>query len=393
MGLRTVVVRLGAGFVLLVSVACGAMIADEPSDPVPLEGDGAATDSSSQEAPSAVDGGRVTRPAATCSLAPGPSCVLEECVRRTLHVSESPGAPHGIVSDASFVYWLEQPATNDGYNGHAPARVLRVDKVGATDESRTTPLASDQMAATAIALDGEWLYWTVYDKGTERIAKLRRVRADCGGGCVPEEVAVLPPGIRIMKLVRGAPGVLFGAGEAGDVFRFTVKGDLAKTTGPLITKKGVGSVVVTDEYVYAAGLQDSTIARMDPEGASVVPAFIKLPRVDAGDQGVSHVWTDCREAWATRGPTSVLRLALGDGGAETLRNDIALSVYGLAGDATYLYIAGANEGLAAFDLTTNVLTLLHGGKVFNVAADAEGVYWGEHDIDKQAAGTIYMIVK
>jgi len=105
------------------------------------------------------------------------------------------------------------------------------------------------------------------------------------------------------------------------------------------------------------------------------------------------MWTDCTDTWAVRGPrASIVRFGLSDGQFTTIADDLSLSIYGTAGDAEYVYIAGANEGVAALDRQTKTLTLVHRGKVFALAVDDDGVYWGEHDIGS-SAGTIYMMVK
>jgi hypothetical protein len=301
------------------------------------------------------------------------------------------------MTDATHVYWIEHPTTVEGYNGNGIARVLRTDKLGATEPSHTTVLATGQTLAVTLALDGPWIYWTVYevvDGG--QVSKLRRVPRECGPTCPPpEEVAVLSiPGQRMIRLLRFSPGVLFGVTDGGHVYRFVVDGNVAKVEGPIVVTSYLPSFVATDEHVYAAGAVSPNVARVEPSGLAVAPAFFTIPP-DGGQAGVANLWTDCSEIWATRGSdASFVRIALADGGLTTVDNDVPLDVYDMAGDADYLYIAEPNLGLYVMPRAAGAkVAQIYTGKVFRVAVDAEGVYWGEHTIEAPAAGTIYMLVK
>ena len=387
--------RLGAAMAALAGVACGALLADDPDEPVPA--DGGTPDAHASDDASSLDVGPA--PSALCSIPRAPSCVPEDCPRRTLYASPSKAAPHGIVADDTFVYWLEQPATDLGYNGHEAARLLRVDKLGANDTSHAMVLATGQMAATALALDDGWLYWTVYEhsgSGGALTSVLRKVPASCGAaGCPPPtDLVAFAPGVRLTKLVRVARGVLFALGEAGHVSRIDVGGGGAVRLSAATEKSGEASVIGAGEHVFIASSHDEEIARMDLEGTSLDPSYFVVPERDGGDEGISNMWTDCTDAWAVRGPSaSIVRFGLSDGQFTTIAQGLSLSIYGTSGDAEYLYVAGANEGVAALGRQTQTLTLVHRGKAFALAVDDDGVYWGEHDIGASSAGTIYMMVK
>jgi len=373
--------------------ACGQVLAEDTVLPA---SDGGASDGPTVVVDAAT-GDVATTPAGACSAPPAPSCNPQSCTKRVLHESASVrGAPWGIATDDSFVYWLEQPATNDGYNGHAAARVLRASKDAVASSRQGTALATDQPRAISIAVTGGWAYWTVYEGSADSMfAELRRIRTNCEGSCEIDAVGITTEGVRIMKLVPAAPGVLFGLSESGHVFRFDVGGSALTVAGPLIVKGKFPSLVVTGQHVLVSSANSDTISRIDLAGMDVVPSFISIPPRDGGEPGISNMWTDCTDVWARRGPkTELVRLSLLDAGLSTISDsDVALTPYDVAGDARFVYLAGANEGLFALDRTTSKLEEVGGIKAFAVATDAEGTYWGEHDIDHPSAGTIYMMVK
>ena len=272
--------------------------------------------------------------------------------------------------------------------------MLRVSKDPGPPRTAATELAKDQSRATALTVIGGWVYWATYDVGSATYAELRRVRADCQGSCEPDAVAVPMEGVRIVKLVPSAAEALYALGEAGHVFRVDLRGPMMTVAGPLHEKGILPSLVVTRHHLLVSSARSDTVSQLEL-GGDVVSNFISIPPRDGGDPGISNMWTDCRDVWARRGPTTELvRLSLADAGLQTVSDaGLALSPYDVAGDAQYIYFAGANEGLFALDRTTNALDKIGGLKAFGVATDAEGTYWGEHHIDHPSAGTIYMMVK
>jgi hypothetical protein len=395
MGLVAKKVCVALGLALFVGAGagagCGRVLAeDTPASP---------PDSGERDDASPADAGAADASAtdvSACQLAPAPSCGLEVCTKRILHAPKSPGAPWGIATDESSVYWLEQPATADGYNGKASARVLRASKGPNNDASQATELATEQQQAITLAVTGGAVYWTVYDGASpDPFSTLRRVRTDCPGNCLPESLLVTMEGVRIMKLVPAGAGVLFGIGETGQVFRFDVGGTQMSMAGPLLVKSWLTSLARTDQHVFVSSHDSATISRMDVDGSNLVESFLTVPSRDGGEPGLTNMWSDCTQnVWARRGPgMELVHLSLADAGMRTLVESAALTLFDVAGDARYLYLAGANEGLFALDRETDALTKVGGAKTFAVAADDDGVYWGEHHIGIASAGTIHMLVK
>ena len=375
---------------VVVVAGCGKFLAGDPPE-MPPDASFPEDSSPGDAAPDAVapDDG-------ACRLAPAPSCSPTSCPKLVLHdTAGARTAPWGIATSDKAVFWLEQPATNEGYNGNAMARVLRAPK----DPSGgiTTELALGQARAITLAVMGGWVYWTVYDVAVDQFARLRRVRTDCAGGCSPEELLVTTRGVRIMKLVPVGETTLFGIGEAGQIVRFDVGGAKMSMAGPLFEKPGFASLANTGHHVFVSSNNSPTLARMDLDGTNIDEKFLAVPSGDGGaEPGINSLWYDCQEKlWARRGPgTDLVSLSLADGQMHTVKAQAKLTVYDVGGDARYLYLAGANEGLFALDRQGSAtLEPVGGVKVFAVAVDDAGVYWGEHDTDTPMAGTIYMLTK
>ncbi len=370
---------------------CGRFLGSDPELPPDAGGaEGSAPGDAALDVAATDDG--------ACALAPAPSCALTLCPKRALHTPVGDGgAPWGIATSESAVFWLEQPATNEGYNGNATARVLRAPKD--PDAGVVMELAVGQPRAISLAVMGGWVYWTVYEITATPLATLRRVRTDCPGPCTFEQLPLPNKGLRIMKLVPAGGETLFGIGEAGQVLRFDVGGATMSMAGPLLEKPGFASLANTGHHVLVSSNNSPTLARMGLDGTNIVEDFLPVPTGDrdgGAEPGINHLWYDCQaRLWARRGPgTDLVSLSLTDGELRTIKAQARLTVYDVTGDARYLYLAGANEGLFALDRQgSTTLEPVGGAKVFAVAVDDEGVYWGEHDIATPMAGTIYMLAK
>ena len=107
------------------------------------------------------------------------------------------------------------------------------------------------------------------------------------------------------------------------------------------------------------------------------------------------MWTDCTDVWARRGPaTQIVSFPLADPVVETRVESVPMTLYDVAGDAKYLYYAGANEGVFVYERSgSSPPTRIGGDKAFAIAVDSDGVYWGEHKIESPLAGAIYKLVK
>lgn len=372
---------LAAACVALV-LACasdyGAAVEAEPgADAGPPPADAAAPVADAGDAEASAEG--------ACRAPRAPSCEPAQCAQRELHASAG-GYPFGIATDAAYVYWLEQRAPGDAYNGTGTATLLRTKRDGG---GAPLLLASSQAQATALALAGGFLYWATYDPspGGPHEAHLRRVSASCTPPCAPEDVTGAAPlvGKPIVKIVPFG-GDLLLAVQAGPVLRW-----LPGLGAAEIEDLGFApDVIDTGGGAYATGEGKPYVLRIPRGPASVTKPFWLTP-LDGGAAGLHRLATDCTHLFGLRGPSETLYRAPLDGGAlEPIGVGPSATTYDLGADARWLYAASPNAGgLAVLDPQTGTRVVLASGNVFALAVDDDGVYWGDHD----GTGKLRMMVK
>jgi hypothetical protein len=326
-----------------------------------------------------------------CTAHRPPGCDPAACEKRTLYASAG-GYPFSIVSDATNVFWVEQRAPGDPYNGAGLARILRTTRAGSADDSKAEILAIDQPRATALALAPPYLYWTTYEAAdAESYGHIKRVGTSCAAPCVPEDVTGGNPlkGNPFRQIVPDGDALLL-VEASGVVFRWVPGLGAAEigTLGPF------GSLVATNDGTLGAGPQKSSVVRIAPGGASLAEAFT-IPPLDGGAAGLAWLATDCTTLFGVREPTATLyRGNLGETVVVPMTpvgsGVAAIAFFDLAADAKWVYGAGANAGgLIVLEPASGLGLNVAPGNVFAIAVDDQGVYWGEHG----GAGTLRMMVK
>jgi hypothetical protein len=310
--------------------------------------------------------------------------------KRTLYSPAGRMYPFAIATDATHVTWVAQPGVTDGgddtepYNGNASAVILRVSKLG---NAPPVVLARDQPRVKALVLEGDSVYWTTFANGIPTLVRLPR-DADCAAGCAtPEVVAPLSGGYPVSRLVRAAPGILFGMGDTGKLFRI----ELGSLPTVVIETGAYPAMTATATHVFAAGLESARVQRSTLGRPPMVDdPYLDIP--EGGPVGVGPIATDCTSLWMVRG-TELLRHEL----AVTPRTltpfaDFGTGLFDLATDAKYVYGGAPNAaGVFVIDRVSSGLSQLYAGNVFGLAVDDDGVYFGEHG--GAGAGTITMLVK
>jgi hypothetical protein len=385
-----------------VSMAAGSACGSFDGEPPGATADGG-VEASTADAPP-VDGFVDARGAdADADAAPGtvgplcpppaaPSCAPESCPQRTLYVPDVPSYPFGITTDTAHVYWLEQVGSDGStdYNGKGNARVLRGDRVGANDASRANVLATGQPYAKAIALALPYLYWATFDPNAST-SSLLRVKADCVAPCKAEPVATYPA--RISRLAAVGTTDLLALGEdGGKLVHFSLGADGSVSAGlALLSSSNFPGLAVTSTHAYVSGALTKIIGRAEVSGVSSLPSWASMS-FDAGtDLGLGLLATNCTDLFGIHG-SQLVRVGLGNG-AISLTTTAPLSVYDLAADARYVYLASLNGyGVSALDTTTGTLkAVVQNQSMFSLAVDSVGVYWGEHGFS--GGGRLVMLEK
>lgn len=310
---------------------------------------------------------------------------------RVLYSPTTPKAPFGIATDKTHVTWVEQEVTDAAVPTEAlgtPARILRVAKAGGAP----TVLARDQLAATAVAVDGAYAYWTTWD-GTTSTLWRSPLTTNCDeGSCPPpEQLTAFSMDDRVRFIARYAAGQLVFTTEAGVVYLVELP---VGAPQQILRTSASPSVTLTDTHLYAANFE-STISYVQRSTVATPPEInaklITLPGVDAGNGAVTHMSSDCTGLWMLRLTSSGRAVdfqPLDDAGLEHV-TDISIATMQIVADSTHLWLASQNQGLAAVSHADGSSKVVHSGSVRRVAVDDDGVYFG--DLNK--SGALYMLLK
>lgn len=196
--------------------------------------------------------------------------------------------------------WVEQEVTDAAVPTEAlgtPARILRVAKAGGAP----TVLARDQLAATAVAVDGAHAYWTTWD-GTTSTLWRSPLTTNCDeGSCPPpEQLTAFSMDDRVRFIARYAAGQLVFTTEAGVVYLVKLP---VGAPQQILRTSASPSVTLTDTHLYAADFE-STISYVQRSTVATPPEInaklITLPGVDAGNGAVTHMSSDCTGLWMLR---------------------------------------------------------------------------------------------
>lgn len=379
-----------AGALALGLAACGSFDAEESPLPLseaapPIPQDGAVADSAADTGDGDGDGSAPE----LCTIPRAPACAFVSCASRALYEPSVPSFPFGIDTDATHVFWVDQPEVDGGnaYNGDEKSRVLRAAKAKGAGGAEI--LATQQGQSTAIAVDDASVYWVaqVATGGFE----LRRIAKGCSVPCVPVVVAQAPG--RLQAFRRTASGVFFAL--SGDrAYRLDVRSNNPVFVDLEIPLGVLPALTTIDEHAYFAADGYGFVARAGVDSGVVEPEYIPIGLVDGGLSGFGAMTNDCSSLWVDRrrpAGVNLHRLALD--GTLTFRARLDGMVFGMTADARFVYIAQPNAG-GVYAVETAGSTppiAVARGNVWAVATDADGVYWGEHQ--RGTGGRLHMLVK
>lgn len=299
---------------------------------------------------------------------------------------ESADYPWGVVTDATAVWWVSQVAkrtddqqNSDAYNGVSDhGRVHRLDKTAENRAWKETLIVdADEKRATAIAIDGESVYWATVPS-PNRI-QMRRVPRSCTSGCAPANAGdafnnVAP----IVRMRRAADGYLFLLSDAGVIYTFhTPNNELSVGVfgGP-----NEGFAPRNDD-VFVSTYQNATVGRFERSASTTTTTYTTFPPVpvDGGDPGAALLATDCQSLFAHRSGKTVWKSDITAPGFAFFAPSDATDVYELGADAYWIYIGSANGfGFRAVSIETGQAFPLLTGSYWRIAIDDSGVYAGEH---------------
>lgn len=392
---------------VMVSASCSSFT-EEDAPPVEDGGaDGVAPDASpidgGGDGPIPLDGGGMNL-RLPCPPPRAGNTVATGWKRRKLYVPPGPAGrmyPFAIATDAQYVTWVAQLGTPDGgadtapYNGIGTAVVMRASKLGT---GTVKVIARDQPSAVTVALDGPDVYWVTE---TQNVATLRSQPrdADCDVSCPePRGVTAFPSGVRIARLVRPAPGVLFALAQDGRLFRV----DLAGAAPVVVATSGTyPAMAATSSDVFTSAGLSPKVQRSPVDGKTAAEdAYITFP-ADPDPEigvGVSPIATDCTTLWMARKTSQGHRIhgrEIAGAPSLSLLTTLppGLAIFDLAADARYIYVAAANAGgVFAIDKVSMVTSTQYTGNVWAVAVDDDGVYFGEH-AEGAIPGSMFMLVR
>ncbi|MBX3227488.1 MAG: hypothetical protein KIT84_14125 [Labilithrix sp.] len=387
-----------------IAFACSSFTAANDGDELPDGGpptpgtDGTVLD---VDTPPIPDGAPPDREPYDAALNPPcPAPVADSISGKTKDLLASPPTdavefPFQLDSDSLAVFWVAQHITleehrdagiarSEAYNGKGIARIRRVRKAA---PSAAETLVEGQTRTTALVLDGDHVYWAAY----EGQSIIRRVRRDCAAPCEPEYVG--NAGGLVHKLYRPRPGLLVLQLEGNRVHLF----DLSKpNVGSIeIATTGNFTYVVPNagDLLLGASFDEAAVRRHSgPSFSQIDPTWATLPEGGSDSEGPDALGTDCESTFAARKDQSIWRVG-NDGGVFTywLQGEVGPAVAS-AVDGRYVYFAALDTGgVFAFDKSTGERFVLHRGNVWNLHADAQGVYWGEHDDRSPEVGKLYVL--
>lgn len=371
---------------LQVGSACSTFGEDDPTGTPPdasPSSDDVVSPPATEAGADAAEAGPEELPAirAFCPPPRAPSRALSESTTRILYEPDTlPRFPFAITTDAKFVYWVEQDTSGDGYNGHSNARILRIPRAGGD----AVEIATNQPGVTALALDGEYVYWATTSGGETRdVADISRAHRVCASGaCAPEPVLHLERG-RVTELFRTEPGVIYALTTSALV-RFSTSGSPPAREAPLgAAPSGFAFAASTPFVSSSTGPSITAFAADLATWTSFSPASTTDP--------ITSLTTDCTNLWATTN-SAMLGVQASTRSLTASPQAALADTFDSATDEQYVYVARANAGgVDAFSKKAGTVQNVWSGNAFAVHVDDDGVYWGDHA--PKTGGRLYVLEK
>jgi hypothetical protein len=397
---------IGAACSLLLFLACGEVLNASPlPEPAEAGPDGADVQDATAVGPN--DAGDASAPAFDLSFrapcprpkAPGTACTdaPSGCKRTRVHQPTPRNRPFGIAVDARHVFWLAQPLTDLGYDGHAPATLFRLDRL----TFEVVELARDQQGATKLYAHGPDLFWAAEALATYELRSVRKDASPCNAA-----------GCSAPRVVSGALGKLahIGAAVENDVFVVQVNGAIFHVSVDQVTpsKLPLGGTTTNPGFVagqggvFASGYDQASVLRFNTNGidGGIIGTIPKVD--DATGPGTALLATSCDDVYAVVSGNRVqIHPAGANGGSFTAFGSIPMQVpiLSIGSDARFLYYGGANAtGLYRVDVQGGgPAQLLTTGSIWELDVSDDVVAFGEHGLSgpdqNEDIGSIFLIEK
>lgn len=300
--------------------------------------------------------------------------------------------PFQIDTDDEAVFWIAQPlpaplltdpdggsALSAAYNGHGNGRIRRALKA---EPGQSEVLVDNLPLARAMVLDGEYVYWATREPLS---AIVYRAPRNCTAPCTSSTSVVTNLGAaRVLRMYRVRPGLL--ALQINDTEVRLLETATPPAT-PLVTTPSFANLASGNGDVFVSAELSSVVRRYSgATGAQIGDPWSTIPDAGGARPGFSAIATNCTEVFGARDDRSLWR---SDGGIFSFLLESGVAASDMAADDRYVFLAAFNAGgVYAVDLRTTTQRPLHSGNVWNLSADRDGVYWGEHE-PSERAGEIY----
>lgn len=379
--------RRRATWAILIALGIVAACSSFEVTPADDRDDAAATPPGDSSSPS-VD--RSAPGSLGCTAPRGLDCdPAKGCALTSLFAPTPSEYAFSIVTDADKVYWITQTNTADSGPAFDGAGVAKIHWISKRQPRERKTVTGGQLQTTALALDGDSVYWPARAEKDTSWA-LRRAARDCsnadGGNCGTDFFVNLG-GDPIVDLRSMVPGQLVAATSKGTVLLI----DLARKQVSRLNATGdLPTLAATEQSAFAASQYRHDIA----EVVRIETAFRGFGSVpDAGkESGVQFLATDCTTVFGLRTPEQTGDrevFVLGSAAPPAIGTiPRTFSPKAMAADARYLYVAGSGGFFVRDTAAGTPFALRPGPDTWRLAVDDDGLYYANH-----TTGELYMLAR
>lgn len=288
----------------------------------------------------------------------GAACNAGKC--DPLAVVDSQQEPVGIVSDGTFLYWINQ-GTTGGTNGSVVRR-----RIDASDQ--VFVMRSAEGDPNALVLDDGFLYWVNRNPSLPGPdVNLMRMEVD-GDGAIQLET-----GTSLVGLATDG-STLYWSDQYADEIRQTALPALAGS-GTLFAGSQVGPQGVAVDGTHVYWVTGNGLVMRAPKD-TMMPAELAN-----GQAGLRSIAVDDKYVYWNADPNVIMRRNLATGAIDMLGSSGAPR--DILADGGYVYWTDASNS-AVFKIHRDGVpadrqTIVTEGPTFAVAADATRLYWSTTD--------------